>query len=88
MNNNTYCLIIKKFLEIDNFYDVGMVSSVFRVYKCTTLSNELFCINLEEVNAKCYKMPFWNSTSMDNDEENHLETLQYVVAVIIHSEKM
>jgi len=35
MNNNSYYLAVKKFLEIDNFYDVGMVSSAFRVYKCT-----------------------------------------------------
>lgn len=85
---NSYRLAVKKFVEIDNFYDIGIVSSAFRIYKCTTLSNELIYINLDEVNAKCYRMPFWNCTSMDNDEENHLETLQYVVAVIIHSEKM
>lgn len=87
MNNNSYRLGVKKFLEINNFYDIGMLSSAFRVYKCTTLSSELFYINLDEVNAKCYRMPFWNCTSTDNDEGNHLETLQYVVAAIIHSER-
>jgi len=69
--NNSYRLAVKKFLEIDNFYDIGMVSSAFRVYKCTTLSSELFYINLDKVNAKCYRMPLCNSTSMDNDEEHH-----------------
>lgn len=87
--NNSYRLAVtlKKFLEIDNFYDIGIVSSACRVYKCTTLSSEFFYIYLDEVNAKCYRMPFRNSM-MDNDEESHLETLQYVVAVIIHSERM
>lgn len=86
MNNNSYCLAVKKFLDIDNFYDSGMVSSAFRVYKCTRLSSELFYIHLDEVNAKCYRMPFWNDcTSMNNAEENHL---QYVVSAIIHSERM
>lgn len=88
MNDNSYHLAVKKFFEIDDFYNIGMISSAFRVYKCTALSSELFYINLDEVNAKCYRMPFWNSTSMDNDGENHLETLQYVVAAIIHSERM
>lgn len=86
MDNNSYLLAVKKFLEIDNFYDIGMVSSSFQVYKYITLSSELFYINLDAV--KCYRMLFWNCTSMDDDEKNHIETLQYVVNAIIHSEKM
>ncbi|XP_026829221.1 uncharacterized protein LOC113562841 [Ooceraea biroi] len=89
VENNAYRLAVKKFLEIhNNFYDVGMESSAFRVYKCATLSNELFYIDLDKVNAKCYRMPFWNCTSIDNVGENHLETLQYIVAAIIHSEQL
>lgn len=88
MINDSYCLAVKKFLEINNFYDIGMISSAFQVYTCTALSNELFYVNLDEVNAKCYRMPFWNHTSTDNNGENHSETLQYVIATIIHSEGM
>lgn len=86
MNNNSYTLAVKKFLEIDDFYDIGIASSACQVYKCTTLSSELFYIHLDEVNTKCYRMPFWNCISMNNDGENNLEA--YVIAVIIHTEKM
>lgn len=91
VDNNSYRLHVKKFLDIDNFYDIGMVSSAFQVYKittCTRLSNELFYISLDKIKAKCYRMPFWNYTSMDNDGESDLGMSQYVVTAIIHSESM
>jgi len=90
-NNLLYLLVVKKFLEIKDFYDVGILSSALQVYKCSTLSSEVYRIHLDDVRAKCYRMPLWNSTSEDNissDEENHLEVVQYIVAAIIHSERM
>lgn len=85
-SDNSYHLIVKKFLEIDDFHDVGIASSGFQVYKCGMLCNDIFDINPEQVFAKCYRMPFWNSTM--NDEDIHGRTSsQYIVAVIIHTEK-
>lgn len=90
MDNNSYRLAVKRFLEVGDFYDVGMASSCFKMYKCTTLSSESFYIPLDEVYGKCYRMPHWDSISMDDsdsDGDDHSER-QYIIAVIIHSEKV
>lgn len=86
--NNNYRLGVKRFLNVDDFYDIGLVSSSFQLFKCGTLSSDKFYISLDEVQAKCYRMPLWDRPSMDDsdNDEDHLET-QYIVAVIIHSEK-
>jgi len=52
MDNNLYLLIVKKCLEIEDFCDVGIISSALQVYKCSTLSSEVFRIHLDEVRAK------------------------------------
>lgn len=90
IDNNIYRLTVKKFLNVSDFYDVGMVSSCFQFYKCATLNSDRFYVSLNQIRAKCYRMPFWDCLSMndsDSDEDDHLE-MQYIVAVIIHSEKM
>lgn len=92
VKNNIYCVAVKKFLETDDFYDIGVVSSSLQVYKCSSLSNEIFYVNLDEIHAKCYRIPFWTSTlanESDSDEETQItDTFQYIVAAVIHSEKM
>jgi len=90
VNNNSFRLGVKRFLEIHDFYDIGMVSSALQIYKCAILNSEIFYIHPDQVHAKCYRMPFYNSTSTDDSdsdgENNSTETSQYIVAVIIHSE--
>lgn len=92
MNDNSYRLGVKRFLQIQNFYDIGMLSSVLQIYKCSTLSNEIFYTNLDEVLAKCYRLSLWNSISTenisdsDNNEEDDSETSGNIVAVLIHKE--
>lgn len=89
MDNNSYFLVVKKFLEIGDFYNIGISSSSVQVYKCSMLGHETFRIHLEEVCAKCYKMPFWTCTSMEDsssDEETDLEMSCYVVLAIIHTQ--
>ncbi|XP_067216803.1 uncharacterized protein [Linepithema humile] len=87
LHNNLYRLAVKKFLQVEDFYDIDVLSSALQIYKCSTLSNEIFYINLDEVHAKCYRMPFWNSTSMDDSDSNEDHLPQYIVAAIVHSEK-
>lgn len=90
MNNNSYRLGVKRFLYIQDFYDIGISSSALQIYKCSTLNNEIFYVHVEEVLAKCYRLPLWNSTSTeDNDssEEDDSGISGYVVAALIHSEK-
>jgi len=82
---------VKRFLEINDFYDIGMTLSVFQIYKCGMLSSDTFYVHPDQVYAKCYRMSFFNNTSVDDsdsDGENNLETSQYIVVVIIPSEKI
>jgi len=90
MDNNSYHLAVKKFLQVENFYDIGILSSVLQIYKCSTLSNEIFYVHLDEILAKCYRMPLWNLTMMedsDSDEQNDSEIATFVVTALIHNEK-
>jgi len=89
-DNNSYRLGVKRFSQIQDFYDIGMFSSALQIYKCSALSNEIFYIHLDEVLAKCYRLPLWNSSSTedrDSNEEDDLERSEYVVALLIHNEK-
>lgn len=87
-NNNSYNLIVKRFLEVDNFYNIGMESSAFQVYKCGNISRESITINCNEVNAKCYRMPLWENRSLDDSDsdEDDMESSKYIVAAMIHTE--
>ena len=87
-NNDSYRLGVKKFLEVDNVYDLGIKSSALGVYKCATLCREILYISPYQVRAKCYRIPFHGNTPIgNNDDPIPLETRSYVVAVITHSEK-
>ncbi|XP_070516696.1 uncharacterized protein [Cardiocondyla obscurior] len=88
MRNNSYKLTVQQYLDVEDFYDVGLKSSVFQFYKCTNLSNQTFNVSLNDIRAKCYRMPFWSRTSMDDSdtEENDRSPTIFIVAVIIHSE--
>ena len=52
MDNDSYRLGIKKFLEVDNIYDVGIESSAHGIYKCATLSPEILYISPDQVRGK------------------------------------
>ncbi|XP_011696641.1 PREDICTED: uncharacterized protein LOC105455209 [Wasmannia auropunctata] len=52
MNNNCYRLGIKKFLQIQDFYDIGMLSSALQIYKCSILSNEISYIHSRRSSCK------------------------------------
>ena len=87
-SDNSYQLGIKKFLEIDDFYDIGITSSVLGVYKCARLSPEILNISPNQVRAKCYRIPFYGNMPIGNNGDPiPSETRSYVVAVLTHSEK-
>lgn len=90
MTENLYYLAVKKFLDIQKFYDIDITSSALHIFKCSSLSNNIFFVRTNEVRVKCYKMPFWDCTSVDNsssDEENHFQNEKYIIAAIVHNEK-
>lgn len=91
VDNDSYQLAVKRFLQVEDFYDIGMLSSAIGVFKCSMLSREVFYIHPSAVDAKCYRMPFSDSSSTndnDSDEINYSEPSSYIVAVIMHTEKM
>lgn len=58
---------------IDTLYDI--LSSALHIFKCSMLDNNIFSVHISEVRQKCYKMPFWNSTFIDESNNNN-ENLQ------------
>lgn len=89
--DDIYYLVVKKFLEIDKFYDVGIPSSAVHIYKCSSLSNDIFSVRIDEVHVKCFRMPYYNHTLVgenSSDEEDNEETSHFVIAAIIHNNKL
>lgn len=82
-HDNSYHLGVKRFLQVQDFYDIGISSSNTKVYKCAMLSEDITYISLHEITAKCFRMPFWNSMSTDDDTDE--DVTRYVVIALIHS---
>jgi hypothetical protein len=89
MTENLYYLAVKKFLDVKNFHDVGVKSSVLHIFNCSSLSNNISFDHINEVHKQCFKMPFWNciSTNSSSDEENHPQSEKYIIAAIMHNDK-
>ena len=61
-----------------------MESTAFGIYNINILNSEKFYINLEQVRANYFRMPFWTD---DSDLENiEITTYEYIIAIIIHNE--
>lgn len=90
VENNCYRLVVTQFLQVDNFHTIGIISSALNVYKCGNLDREWFTIDIDNVKAKCYRMPFFDDASLDdsNNDGNDMEYSEYVVATIIHEESI
>jgi len=58
MDNNSYRLAVERFLQVNDLYDIGISSLVLQISKCSTLSNDIFYVHVNEVLSKCYRMPF------------------------------
>lgn len=61
VQDNPY-LIVKKFTNVENFYDVGIDSAFVGIYKCNKLSDNIYIVPLLNVMNKCYVVPFWQNT--------------------------
>ncbi|XP_025153908.1 uncharacterized protein LOC112588392 [Harpegnathos saltator] len=46
-DNNFYCLAVKRFLEVHNFYNVGLPSSAFHVYKYSNICSDIVIIDIK-----------------------------------------
>ncbi|EZA49036.1 hypothetical protein X777_12638 [Ooceraea biroi] len=82
--------------QVTNFYDIGISSSDLQVYTCAALgpihTSGISHINIHEVSAKGYRMPYWDSTtdesSDDSTADNALYPPQYIVVAIMHNEAL
>ncbi|XP_011876846.1 PREDICTED: uncharacterized protein LOC105566980 [Vollenhovia emeryi] len=74
VDNATYYLVVKKFQKVDSFYDVGILSSTIQIFKCSAISNEIFCIEVNQVRFKCYKMPYWSDSSIGDSSDIERKT--------------
>lgn len=89
VDNGAYRLSVKRFVQVENFYDIGILSSAVGIYQCSSLCSDSFFINVEDVQAKCYRMTFNQSSTTDSsnsDEENSSQIDKYVIAKIVHIE--
>lgn len=57
IENSVHFLVIRKLSKIESFYDVGLSSELFEIFKCSLISTECSLVRLSEVYKKCYLMP-------------------------------
>ncbi|XP_066584896.1 uncharacterized protein [Prorops nasuta] len=71
-------LLVKKFLQIEIFYDVGLPSTDFYVYKCSKLQEDVVSVKLDSVLSKCFRMPLFLN------EDNIYDFSTFLVFSILH----
>ncbi|KAL6420926.1 hypothetical protein ACFW04_013809 [Cataglyphis niger] len=52
-----------------NRYTFFILTCSLHIFKCSSLNNDIFFIS-SEVHIKCFKMPFWDCTSIDSSNES------------------
>lgn len=52
-----YQLAVKEFCRVEDFYDIGLSSSV-DIFRCSLLSDDIIIIDLNEVQNKCFRIPY------------------------------
>ena len=86
--SDSVLLLVKKFEIVEDLYNVGIPSSSFGVYKCSSLSTNFELIPIGDVKNKCYRMPYWKSRieSSTNNSSNRNEPVPdvFTVAELIH----
>lgn len=87
-DTGSYSLVVKRFLEVDYSFDIGLPSSAFHVYKCGNISTDTRVINVDQVIFKGYRMPLFEQSSSDDSssEDEDMESSKYIVAALIHME--
>lgn len=61
-----YYFIVKRFKEVNNFYDYVVESKLIGVFECSNLS-ERFTIALSDVYTKCFRIPKWSGIIGEED---------------------
>jgi len=81
LSRNHYQLAVKEFCRVEDFFDIGLLlSSSVGIFRCSLLSDKIILIDLNEVQNKCFRMPYWHT-------EGHKDPISnvWIVAVILHT---
>lgn len=85
--DNSHYLVVKKFELVEDFYDVGIPSSLIGIFKCSVLCNEFNVVSINDVKSKCYLMPCWTVHDDESSEfsiiESELIAGKYIVLVLL-----
>lgn len=82
---NNYFIVVQKFLQVTDFYSIGITSSSVGIYKCFELAHDYNIIPLENIKAKCFRMPYWTCVSNKVSDEVMSDKIvedKFVVAVM------
>lgn len=80
--NNEYLLVMSEFSEVANFTNIGVESRKIGVFLCAALSEEMFVIDLEQIERKCFRMPYWDPVHPNIQDEPI--SGKFVVAAFLH----
>ncbi|XP_039308484.1 uncharacterized protein LOC105207192 isoform X1 [Solenopsis invicta] len=80
---NDYFIVVKKFQQVVDFFNIGIGSSCVGIYKCSELAYNYDIILLQDVKAKCFRMPYF--TCLPSNELMHDKVVQdeFIVAVML-----
>lgn len=95
LRNDDINLVVKKFSNANDLFDIGVGSSESGVFRCSKLS-ELFAVSLSEFAGKCFRVPYYDlcsdesddeddnnqSDSYDYDNESNNEKLEFIVTTL------
>jgi len=87
---NSHYFVITKFGIIEDFYDVGISSSLIGVLKCSALCNNFNIVSINEVKAKCYLTPCWTVNDGEASDSSTIETDEpiagtYIASILLQS---
>ena len=80
LTNGEVRFVVKKFDKQVDFYDSVCKSSRVGVFHCGSLSSQLKLIKINEIQSKCFRMPYWPELVTDQCTPN-----EYIVAIISSS---
>jgi len=80
--------VITKFEIVEDFYDVGVLSSLSEIFKCSALCNDFSIVSISDVKAKCYLKPCWIINNDEGSDSSIIETdesiaAKYIVSVLL-----
>lgn len=79
---NNYFIVVKKFLQVVDFNNIGINSSV-SIYKCSELAHDYDIISLKNIKAKCFRMSYFNCLSTNEAMRDEIIKDEFIVAVML-----